>query len=396
MEPVAASPLVPSRSGPQAYGTDGQPAPWFPAGQDPRHMEPVAASPLVPSRSGPQAYATGKLPAPWCPAGQDPQAYATGKLPAPWCRAGQDAQAYGTDGQPAPWFRAGQDPQAYGIDGLPAPWCPAGQLILQGRTACERVQLEYLRGLLGVRDSTPALIVLAETGQLPLPAYWTLQVARFVSNLQAMGGERVARLAMLDSVALAADTDTGLPLARQPWAAQVSRVLAAAGAPCDLTADEGVAIPELAEALLERHVASYTHASVKVQRYIEDVWGGSISAEAYTPASFLCDVPERRRRVRLAQWRTRSHWMAEETGRWQRLDRTQRPCPHCQAPLEDVRHAVYDCPLYAGLREEYAELFHSPGHALPSLAAFLGQARQGRLARFADRCHEEHAAALAQ
>ena len=73
-----------------------------------------------------------------------------------------------------------------------------------------------------------------------------------------------------------------------------------------------------------------------------------------------------------------------------------RPCPHCQAPLEDVRHAVYDCPLYAGLREEYAELFHSPGHALPSLAAFLGQARQGRLARFADRCHEEHAAALAQ
>ena len=158
----------------------------------------------------------------------------------------------------------------------------------------------------------------------------------------------------------------------------------------------GVAIPELAEALLERHVASYTHASVKVQRYIEDVWGGSISAEAYTPASILCDVPERRRRVRLAQWRTGSHWMAEETGRWQRLDRTQRPCPHRQAPLEDVRHAVYDCPLYAGLREEYAELFHSPGHALPSLAAFLGQARQGRLARFADRCHEEHAAALAQ
>ena len=93
--------------------------------------------------------------------------------------------------------------------------------------------------------------------------------------------------------------------------------------------------------------------------------------------SFLCDVPERRRRVRLAQWRTGSRWMAEETGRWQRLDRTQRPCPHCQAPLEDVRHAVYDCPLHAGLWEEYAELFRSPGRALPSLAAFLGQGGQG-------------------
>ncbi|EFN54465.1 hypothetical protein CHLNCDRAFT_52903 [Chlorella variabilis] len=41
-------------------------------------------------------------------------------------------------------------------------------------------------------------------------------------------------------------------------------------------------------------------ATTQVQRYIEDVWGGSISAEAYTPASFLCDVPERRRRVRAA------------------------------------------------------------------------------------------------
>ncbi|EFN51356.1 hypothetical protein CHLNCDRAFT_59259 [Chlorella variabilis] len=151
-------------------------------------------------------------------------------------------------------------------------------------------------------------------------------------------------------------------------------------------------LPKTLGKAADRHCVCH----ITVQRYIEDVWGGSISAEAYTPASFLCDVPERRRRVRLAQWRTGSHWMAEETGRWQRLDRTQRPCPHCQAPLEDVRHAVYDCPLYAGLREEYAELFHSPGHALPSLAAFLGQARQGRLARFADRCHEEHAAALAQ
>ncbi|EFN55618.1 hypothetical protein CHLNCDRAFT_52245 [Chlorella variabilis] len=216
-------------------------------------------------------------------------------------------------------------------------WAP--QLILQGRTACERVQLEYLRGLLGVRDSTPALIVLAETGQLPLPAYWTLQVARFVSNLQAMGGERVARLAMLDSVALAADTDTGLPLARQPWAAQVSRVLAAAGAPCDLTADEGVAIPELAEALLERHVASYTHASVKVQRYIEDVWGGSISAEAYTPASFLCDVPERRRRVRAASASASNEALAEvhRMTEYQMANMWAASTQASRTPLEFVR-----------------------------------------------------------
>ncbi|KAL4856066.1 Transposon TX1 uncharacterized protein [Chlorella vulgaris] len=69
-------------------------------------------------------------------------------------------------------------------------WAP--QLILQGKSAAQQVQLEHLRGLLGVRDSAPALTVLAETGQLPLPIYWTLQLARFVRSLQRMDGDRVA------------------------------------------------------------------------------------------------------------------------------------------------------------------------------------------------------------
>ncbi|KAI3434646.1 hypothetical protein D9Q98_002711 [Chlorella vulgaris] len=97
-------------------------------------------------------------------------------------------------------------------------WAP--QLILQGKSAAQQVQLEHLRGLLGVRDSAPALTVLAETGQLPLPIYWTLQLARFVRSLQRMDGDRVARLAFMDSIALAATAETGLALARQPWAAQ--------------------------------------------------------------------------------------------------------------------------------------------------------------------------------
>jgi hypothetical protein len=37
----------------------------------------------------------------------------------------------------------------------------APQLIVQGKSAAQQVQLEHLRGLLGMRDSTPALIVLA-------------------------------------------------------------------------------------------------------------------------------------------------------------------------------------------------------------------------------------------
>ena len=271
-------------------------------------------------------------------------------------------------------------------------WAP--QLILQGKSAAQQVQLEHLRGLLGVRDSAPALTVLAETGQLPLPIYWTLQLARFVRSLQRMDGDRVARLAFMDSIALAATAETGLALARQPWAAQVGLVFEAAGIPSDL-ADGTLGMPELTAALLARHIDSYAAASVKVQRYIESVRGGSVTAQTYGPASYMTAVPVRRHRRRLAQWRTGSHWLAEETGRWQGLLREQRPCPHCHHPLEDVRHVVYDCPLYAELRQEFGDLFPSTG-IMPGLAEFLCQDSQGRLAKFADRCFDAHAAALAQ
>ena len=203
-----------------------------------------------------------------------------------------------------------------------------------------------------------------------------------------------SELGCMDSIALAATAETGLALARQPWAAQVGLVFEAAGIPSDL-ADGTLGMPELTAALLARHIDSYAAASVKVQRYIESVRGGSVTAQTYRPASYKTAVPVRRHRRRLAQWRTGSHWLAEETGRWQGLLREQRPCPHCQHPLEDVRHVVYDCPLYAELRQDFGDLFPSTG-IMPGLAEFLCQDSQGRLAKFADRCFDAHAAALAQ
>jgi hypothetical protein len=227
-------------------------------------------------------------------------------------------------------------------------WGP--QLVLQGQSACSKAQLEYLRALLGVRDSTPALTLLAETGQRPVHAHWAAQIARFVDHLMGLDPDRIAFQALQDSIDLAANTDTRLVLAKQPWAAQVKRVLSEVGVPCPWEGPEGTRIGDLSEALLERHIASYATASVKVQRYMEVVWGGSIPVDGYMPAAYLQEIPERRRRLRLAQLRTGSSWLREETGRWERLARDQRPCPHCAAPLEDADHMVYDCPLYADLR----------------------------------------------
>ena len=263
-------------------------------------------------------------------------------------------------------------------------WGP--QLVIQGTAACERTHTEFLRSLLGVRCSTPKLTLLAETGQLPLAAHWTKQIARFVNRLRKMEDSRIARQALLDNIHLATTMPPGTPLARQPWAAQVHRLLADAGAPGLLDGGPSVNIAELTAALIDRHIGSYTSASVMVQRYVADVWEGGLASDTYAPAMYLHAVPERRGRQRLAQLRTGSHWLAEATGRWERRPRDQRLCPHCHDGLEDAHHVVFQCPLYQGLRDKFAGLFEGPD----TMTSFLGQARQPELAQFVHLCHAAH------
>ena len=106
---------------------------------------------------------------------------------------------------------------SYGVE----VWGP--QLVvaaLAGRApdTCEKVHLDFLRRLLGVRDTCCALTVQAETGRLPIVVGWAQQVARFVNRLTVLDDSRVAKQAMLDSVALAA-TGGAAGSGRQCWAA---------------------------------------------------------------------------------------------------------------------------------------------------------------------------------
>ena len=66
--------------------------------------------------------------------------------------------------------------------------------------ACERVQLAFMRRLLGVSDTCSALTVLAETGQLPLSVAWAGSIVRFADRVLGLEDTRVAKQALLDSV----------------------------------------------------------------------------------------------------------------------------------------------------------------------------------------------------
>jgi hypothetical protein len=252
--------------------------------------------------------------------------------------------------------------------------------------ACEKVQLDFLRHLLGVRDTCAALTVQAETGRLPIAVGWAQQVARFVNRLMALDDSRVAKQAMLDSVALAAAGGIA-GHGRQCWAAEVGEMCRLLRQDTSFLQGQLPAVLDIgkvAESAASRHYARYRGASTMVMRYQEEVTGVEVGPDTYHPAGHLCAVPDRKRRQTLTRMRLGCSWVNDDVGRTQGLSRDQRPCQHCGATLQCAGHVLLACPHYAPLRAQFPHLFPE-GQTLQGIYAHPDAPA---VAQFAHLCYE--------
>ena len=178
--------------------------------------------------------------------------------------------------------------------------------------------------------------------------------------------DSLLRRTLVASCQLAA-VDVAATPARQSWAAQFAAAMASVGQPVSLLEPAPVSLPQLLEAGQERQLtqllaAAAVEGASKLQYYVRQVGGlGLVPAAMGRRQAYLEDARLRLRQrwEALAQLRTGSHWLAEETGRWLRppQPREARICPHCRQGVEDAAHMVYDCPLYAPQRQRWHSLF---------------------------------------
>jgi hypothetical protein len=271
----------------------------------------------------------------------------------------------------------------------------------KGNTSCaaQRLHLAFFRMQLGVSQATPAAVVLAEAGERPLWMRWLQRGAKLLNRcLQAAEGSLLQQ-------AVAASCSLAAAGAQRCWAAQLHAGMTAVGLQLDLQRPEPVGRAPLRDACWARQAAMLQEAASqegasRVQHYVLGTCGGLLP-----PASLGCRHPvfrlvrERQRRQAYMQLRTGTHWGAEETGRCQRprVPREQRVCPHCSSgAIETVQHMVFDCPLYAQLRVQFADLFDrvpEPRH----LHLFLKHDDDRctiRLTRFATALYRTRAAAM--
>ena len=193
----------------------------------------------------------------------------------------------------------------------------------------EREHRSFLRRLLGVRESTPSAVVLAELGRYPLAVLATVHVCKYWNRLMAMEDSRLVRLAFLESVRLAT-----LPTrfaVRASWAAQVASLLAVT--PLLATGPRHIDIKAALSALQRRYLTSVQESELpKVQTYLGHI-AAPLRIGCYSVAAYLREVTSRVQLRHLAQLRTGSHRLRVETGRWERprLERQERLCLRCLA-----------------------------------------------------------------
>ena len=217
----------------------------------------------------------------------------------------------------------------------------AGRLTIDKFTG-EGVHRGYLRSVLGVRCAgTPAPCLLAELGRFPLYVAAAKMICKFWNRLVSMDADRLLKVMFVQELDQARSGVKGC------WSRRVSSFLNSIGLRTDLLVpalidiDHVVTNPKVAY-LVDVNSATGT----KLARYLNRV--EPLSLSSYAIASYLSSVRSARARRHLVHFRTGSHWLQVEAGRFgrARLPREQRLCTRCS--LSVVDYMLFRCPAFDG------------------------------------------------
>ena len=247
--------------------------------------------------------------------------------------------------------------------------CELWSVVVGGKTAMqqlEQVHIGFLRRLLGVPVSTTKKLIYAEFGRLPLKHFWWKQTARYTQRMHELDDGRLCKTAFVAECRRGGAWFKGLHARCEKLGICPPTLGVAFEAPAAVQASEDMYIGWMMQAD-EGSRKQLTYFSFKTE----------FRAEPY-----ISQAKNVHLRRMIACFRTGSHWLQVQTGRFSGVEYQQRHCPTCSEVIEDEQHALFVCPDYDHLRSKYADLFSS---AL-DLRSFLTQNAVHRVALFLTEC----------
>ena len=239
----------------------------------------------------------------------------------------------------------------------------------------ELLHKKFVKRVLGVCDSTPDIIIMGEVGRLPLAFFRLRQIVRYWNRLCALPDHRLLKKAFLDSATLAENSKS--------WVSIFKTQLQSLGIPWEgLQPVDTNCIRELEVEYVEAWKLRLSIQSIKTQTY------SRLTILDYKMQDYLRFMKCKTRRNLFARFRTGSHWLQVQVGRFQGIARGNRVCEQCcSQEVEDEEHFLINCSHYEDIRARYASLF-TTGLTV-SLEEFF-QKDQALIAKFVEECYEIH------
>ena len=234
--------------------------------------------------------------------------------------------------------------------------CELWSVIVGSKTAMkqlEQVHIGFLRRLLGVPVSTTKKLIYAEFGRLPLKHFWWAQSARYAQRMHELDESRLCKVAFVAECRRGGAWITGFQQRCEKMGT------------CPPTVDEA----------FDAHAAIAASKDMYIQWMMQPDEGSRRQLTYFSfktqfrTEPYISEAKNAHLRRVLACFRTGSHWLQVQTGRFSNIDFQHRHCPTCSDVVEDEHHALFVCPDYDHLRSKCADLFSTT----TDLRSFLTQ-----------------------
>lgn len=186
----------------------------------------------------------------------------------------------------------------------------------KGHPPSEMLLLQFLRGCLGVRQSTPGLLILAEMGVYPMRHYHAQQVIRYWNRMIKGTGNHLLQAAFQEN------------WTHGEWAKGVRALVEGAMLGLTLGTPQWLGEQKVLDALQTQYLEQFRNpdAKSKTKFYVQHMRGGEITKSKYEMPAYLIRLNTWRQVSAMAKFRMSAHHLEVEKGRWADINRDLRVC----------------------------------------------------------------------
>lgn len=213
----------------------------------------------------------------------------------------------------------------------------------------ELIHTKFLRRILGVKKSTNLIALYGELGRFPLHIIRKVHIIKYwIKLLKEPDTSLIKQVYLM----LKEDTDHNCNYNGKNWASQIKQLLQEHGFDYVWQLQTEIEIPfaSIKLRILDNYKQSWygnINNSPRLQAY-------SIFKHNFELEKYLDTVLDKKYKIALTRFRTSSHSLLIETGRYDGTPRADRTCKSCNMKqIESEYHFLLVCPLYRDLRLKY-------------------------------------------